>query len=101
MYASTSTSECVYPRLGERWRVGRDAVGDSAIIGDDRWAGTLGIRADFVARTHCSIAFVPTADILVCMRALTYVIVRRVHVPPHSTWLISFQPADRILVSFL
>ena len=44
---------------------GRDAIGDSSIIGDDRWAGTLGIRADFVARTHCSVAFIPTKDILV------------------------------------
>ena len=45
--------------------VGRDVIGDSAIIGDDRWAGTLGIRADFVARTHCSVAYVSTTDIAV------------------------------------
>ena len=35
-------------------------IGDSAIIGDTRWAGTYGIKADFVATTHCSVAFVET-----------------------------------------
>lgn len=38
----------------------RDVIGDSAIIGDTRWAGTYGVKADFVATTHCSVAFVET-----------------------------------------
>jgi hypothetical protein len=43
----------------------RDTIGDSAIIGDDRWAGTFGVEADFVATTHCSVAFISTQDIQV------------------------------------
>ncbi len=43
----------------------RDTIGDSAIIGDYRWAGTFGVQADFVATTHCSVAFISTQDIQV------------------------------------
>jgi hypothetical protein len=43
----------------------RDTIGDSAIIGDDRWAGTFGVKADFVATTHCSVAFISTQEIQV------------------------------------
>ncbi len=42
-----------------------DTIGDSAIIGDDRWAGTFGVKADFVATTHCSVAFISTQEIQV------------------------------------
>jgi hypothetical protein len=25
------------------------------VVGDTRWAGTFGVAADFVAKTHCSV----------------------------------------------
>ncbi len=37
----------------------RDSIGGSAVVGDRRWAGTFGVEADFVARTHCSVAIIP------------------------------------------
>ena len=31
----------------------RDAFGDSALVGDQRWAGTYGVSGDFIARDNC------------------------------------------------
>ena len=41
----------------------RDAVGDSSVAGDTRWAGTYGVNVDFVARSHCSVVYIPVSDI--------------------------------------
>ena len=38
----------------------RDSIGSSCIVGDLRWAGTYGVKADFVAKSHCSVEFIPT-----------------------------------------
>ena len=43
----------------------RDVFGDTAILGDRRWAGAYGVDADFVAGEHCSIARIRTQDIQV------------------------------------
>jgi hypothetical protein len=43
----------------------RDSFGGSAVIGDKRWTGTFGVNLDIVARTHCSVEFIKTEDILV------------------------------------
>ncbi len=31
----------------------RDVIGDSALVGDPRWAGTFGVSGDFIARDNC------------------------------------------------
>ncbi len=33
--------------------VGRDVFGESALVGDTRWAGSYGVNADFIARDNC------------------------------------------------
>ncbi len=40
----------------------RDSIGDSAIAGDLRWAGSFGVNIDFVARSHCSVEFITIED---------------------------------------
>ena len=35
------------------------------MVGDDRWAGAYGVTADFIAMTHCSVEFIPLAQIQV------------------------------------
>jgi hypothetical protein len=40
-----------------------DSIGGSVVVGDTRWAGTFGVNADFVARTHCSIEIIASEDI--------------------------------------
>jgi hypothetical protein len=44
----------------------RDVFGDTAILGDRRWAGAYGIDADFIAGEHCSIARIHKTHIQVC-----------------------------------
>jgi hypothetical protein len=46
--------------------VTRDSIGDSAISGDFRWAGFLGVNVDFVARSHCSVEYISLEDMKVC-----------------------------------
>ena len=41
----------------------RASFGSSCIVEDQRWAGTYGVDADFVALSNCSIEFVPIAAI--------------------------------------
>jgi hypothetical protein len=43
----------------------RDSVGDNCVVGDLRWTGSYGVNVDLVARSHCSLAFISTKDILV------------------------------------
>jgi hypothetical protein len=43
----------------------RDSLGDSAVAGDFRWAGTYGVDMDFVARSHCSVAVIGIEEIQV------------------------------------
>ena len=31
----------------------RDVIGDSALVGDPRWAGSFGVSGDFIARDNC------------------------------------------------
>ena len=38
--------------------VDRDSIGSSCVVGDHRWAGTYGVQADFIAKSHCSVEFV-------------------------------------------
>ena len=65
-------SSCFYPRvfwhqtssLISFWHeFGRDSIGSSSVIGDKRWAGTYGVDADFVAKTHCSVEFISTETV--------------------------------------
>ena len=35
------------------------------MAGDSRWAGSYGVNVDFVARSHCSVAFIALEDIQV------------------------------------
>ncbi len=35
------------------------------MLGDDRWAGTYGVSADYIALTHCSVEYIALEDILV------------------------------------
>jgi hypothetical protein len=44
----------------------RDCIGDSALAGDLRWAGTYGVNIDFVARSHCSVEFISIEAMKVC-----------------------------------
>ena len=46
----------------------RDSIGDSCISGDLRWGGSYGVNIDFVARTHCSVAFIKIEDIQVSLK---------------------------------
>ena len=43
----------------------RDSVGGNVVVGDKRWTGLYGVNVDLIARTHCSVAFISTNDILV------------------------------------
>ena len=43
----------------------RNVIGDCHVVGDQRWAGTWGVNADFSARTACSIMCIRSSDILV------------------------------------
>ncbi len=43
----------------------RDCIGDGSVVGDTRWAGSFGVQADFIARTHCSIGIIKLEDIQV------------------------------------
>ncbi len=45
----------------------RDVIGSDVVIGDSRWAGAWGLRADFIAKTTCSILFVSTGDVMVLL----------------------------------
>ena len=49
----------------------RDCIGDGSVVGDTRWAGTFGIQADFIARTHCSVGIIKLEDIQVSKRKHT------------------------------
>ncbi len=42
------------------------------IVGDYRWGGSFGVSADFVARTHCSVAFVLREHIEVIDAFMSY-----------------------------
>jgi hypothetical protein len=44
---------------------GRDVIGSDVVIGDMRWAGAWGLRADFIAKTTCSILYVSLKDVMV------------------------------------
>ena len=44
----------------------RDTIGSSCVLGDSRWAGSYGVKADFIAQSHCSVEFIPVKAILVC-----------------------------------
>ncbi len=35
------------------------------MIGDRRWSGSFGIKADYIALSNCAVAFVKTEDIQV------------------------------------
>ncbi len=52
----------------------RDSIGDCAVAGDTRWAGTFGVNVDFVARSHCSVALITMEDIQVVILILYLVI---------------------------
>jgi hypothetical protein len=38
-------------------------MGDSAVVGDRRWAGTYGVNIDFVAQSHCAVEVITVEDI--------------------------------------
>jgi hypothetical protein len=57
---------CVFkPGLMSFMSSSRDCIGDGSVVGDTRWAGTFGVQADFVARTHCSVGIITLEDIQV------------------------------------
>jgi hypothetical protein len=43
----------------------RDCLGGGTVAGDLRWCGAYGVQADFIARSHCSVEVISTADIQV------------------------------------
>jgi hypothetical protein len=43
----------------------RDCLGGGIMVGDNRWVGTYGVRADLVARCHCSVEIISYEDIQV------------------------------------
>jgi hypothetical protein len=43
----------------------RDPIGDSAVAGDLRWAGSYGVNIDFVARSHCAVETITIEEIQV------------------------------------
>ncbi len=43
----------------------RDSIGDSAIAGDLRWAGSYGVNVDFVAKSHCAVETILIEDMKV------------------------------------
>ena len=45
----------------------RESIGDCALAGDKRWAGTFGVNVDFVARSHCSVAVIAVEDVQVVL----------------------------------
>uniref|UniRef100_A0A7S0MT42 Ion transport domain-containing protein n=1 Tax=Cryptomonas curvata TaxID=233186 RepID=A0A7S0MT42_9CRYP len=49
-----------------------DSVGGNAVVGDKRWTGSLGVYVDLVARTHCSVALIPTQHILDIMEKFEF-----------------------------
>jgi hypothetical protein len=42
-----------------------ESIGSSCVLGDDRWAGTYGVSADYIALTHCSVEYIALEDIRV------------------------------------
>ena len=52
----------------------RDVFGDTAILGDHRWAGAYGVDADFISSENCSIARIRTHHIQVCAADALYCI---------------------------
>ncbi len=42
-----------------------DALGGGVVLGDNRWAGSYGIDADILARTHCSVEIISIEDLQV------------------------------------
>ena len=47
--------------------IGSDVIGSDVVIGDSRWAGAWGLRADFIAKTTCSVLFVSVGDVMVIL----------------------------------
>jgi hypothetical protein len=43
----------------------RDVFGDTTIIGDQRWGGSYGVDADFIAGEQCCVAWIWTHHIQV------------------------------------
>ncbi len=52
-----------FDRRSHGVRRGRDTIGDSAVVGDVRWAGAFGVNVDLVARSHCSVEIIKLEDI--------------------------------------
>ncbi len=46
----------------------RDSIGDAAIAGDIRWAGSFGVNVDLVARSHCSVEMITLDDMQVMVQ---------------------------------
>ena len=47
------------------WFASMDSLGGGTVAGDLRWTGSYGVRADILARTHCSVDLITTEDIKV------------------------------------
>jgi hypothetical protein len=45
------------------WGFHSESIGSSCVLGDDRWAGSYGVSADYIAVTHCSAEFIPLEEI--------------------------------------
>uniref|UniRef100_A0A7S0MJ71 Cyclic nucleotide-binding domain-containing protein n=1 Tax=Cryptomonas curvata TaxID=233186 RepID=A0A7S0MJ71_9CRYP len=54
-----------------------DVFGDTAILGDRRWAGAYGIDADFIAGEHCSIARIHKTHIQGILRQFEFWPIKR------------------------
>jgi hypothetical protein len=56
----------------------RDSIGENAIAGDMRWAGSYGVNIDFVAQSHCAVEVITVQDIqanaVKCMLVVTALI---------------------------
>ena len=42
------------------------------MIGDHRWTGAFGVNLDLIARSHCSVELIKTADIVVRFCVFTF-----------------------------
>ena len=60
-------------------------IGGTTVVNDLRWAGSYGVQADFIARSHCSVEIIKTEDIMVwcCISFKLLFVVECSEIPEH------------------
>ena len=51
------------PFAGADYFCDRDSIGSSVVVDDTRWAGSYGVDADFIARSHVSVEYISKQEI--------------------------------------